>query len=436
MQTLQQLKSGELKGTKHLKLSCELNEVPKEVFSLADTLEVLDLSSNNISSLPPDFGKLQKLRIVFFSDNLFTELPPVLADCKRLSMIGFKSNKIKWVSENSLPETTRWLILTNNSIAQLPKSIGRCTKLQKVALAGNFLTSLPVEMASCKNLELLRISANRFTALPDWLLDLPKLAWLAFAGNPFNNTASRPGQALKEVSWNDFEILEQLGEGASGHIYKAYWKKENTEVAIKVYKGEVTSDGFPDDEMKAAIAAGVHPGLVHLLGSVVDHPQQKQGLIMDLISASYYNLGLPPSLETCSRDTFPAGTFFSSAEVLKIATTVAALASHLHQQGLMHGDLYAHNILIDKEVNTLMGDFGAATFYDRLGNDAEKIQRVEVRAFACLLDDLLSLPDKNEKNQALTHSLKQLRDAMMHEETATRPLFPAIHATLIRLATN
>ena len=31
----------------------------------------------------------------------------------------------------------------------------------------------------------------------------------------------------------------------------------------------------------------------------------------------------------------------------------------------MHGDLYAHNTLIDKDANSLMGDFGAASFYDK-----------------------------------------------------------------------
>jgi serine/threonine protein kinase len=349
-------------------------------------------------------------------------------------MIGFKSNQIKTVPENSLPETTRWLILTNNSITKLPKSIGRCSKLQKVALAGNFLTSLPSEMANCKNLELLRISANRLSTFPEWLLGLPKLSWLAFAGNPFSSQQTKTQNELQELSWNKFEILEQLGEGASGNIYKALWTEMNKEVAIKVYKGEVTSDGFPDDEMRAAISAGTHPGLVNLLGTIIHHPQQKQGLVMDLIPSSFYNLGLPPSLETCSRDTFPNETFFSSAEVLKIATTVTSLADQLHQQGLMHGDLYAHNILIDKEVNTLMGDFGAATFYDTQDDIQKRVQYIEARAFGCLLDDLLSLPDPNEKNTELTKALLELRTNLMQEKIRDRPLFSESLALLTKLS--
>jgi len=58
MQTIQQLLSGELIGTKQLKLSCGLTEFPLEILDLADTLEFLDLSNNKLENLPNDFGKL------------------------------------------------------------------------------------------------------------------------------------------------------------------------------------------------------------------------------------------------------------------------------------------------------------------------------------------------------------------------------------------
>ena len=428
MHTLQQLLSGELKGTRHLKLSCELTDFPAEIFSLADTLEVLDLSGNKLSALPADFGRLTRLKIVFFSNNLFTELPSVLSDCKLLSMIGFKSNQLEHIPENALPPSTRWLILTNNRIRRLPSSIGQCLPLQKVALAGNFLKALPAEMVNCRNLELLRISANRFTELPDWLFDLPRMSWLAFAGNPFCEGMSSGSGSLVEIDWDTVEIQEQLGEGASGNIYRAVWNcgAGKKEVAIKLYKGEVTSDGFPDDEMRAAIAAGTHSCLVDLLGTICNHPGQKQGLVMALIPSAFYNLGLPPSLDTCTRDVFPEGTVFKSAEIIKIARAVASLASHLHQKGIMHGDLYAHNSLIDQHANTLMGDFGAASFYDVNGPLAEKIQRIEARAYGCFLDDLLLRLDPSDKDHQTISVLEALRTNLMRDEVLLRPGFEEI----------
>ncbi|MGO3301196.1 MAG: protein kinase, partial [Pseudoalteromonas sp.] len=46
MNTLQELRSGKLTGAIHLQLVEELTIFPVEIFTLADTLEVLDLSNN------------------------------------------------------------------------------------------------------------------------------------------------------------------------------------------------------------------------------------------------------------------------------------------------------------------------------------------------------------------------------------------------------
>ncbi|WP_317899905.1 leucine-rich repeat-containing protein kinase family protein [Aurantibacillus circumpalustris] len=427
MHTLQQLISGDLKGSKHLKLNCGLKEFPSEIFSLSETLEVLDLSGNQLRELPKDFGRLNKLKIVFFSDNLFTELPSVLSDCKQLSMIGFKSNRINIVPENALPITTRWLILTNNQIVELPASLGNCLPLQKVALAGNKLTNLPKEMANCKNLELLRISANQFNELPNWLFELPKLSWLAFSGNPIGYIPKIENK-LSEIDWMEFELEELLGEGASGHIYKAIWRTGSLkkEVAIKLYKGEVTSDGFPEDEMLVSIAAGIHPNLGKLLGEIKNHPNKKKGLIMDLIPASFSNLGMPPDFETCSRDTFKVETVFTATQILEVARAIAAAANHLHDRGISHGDLYAHNILMNESVECFISDFGAASFYKNESKSAELIEKIEVRAFGCLVDDLLLRLSSTENDKITVSTLKDLRFKAMQEQVNKRPFFKDI----------
>jgi Leucine-rich repeat (LRR) protein len=142
--TLDQLLAGQLNGTQRLKLACGLHEFPREILDLADTLEILDLAGNALSSLPDDLPRLKKLRIIFCSDNQFTELPEVLGQCEQLSMVGFKANRIHTVSGRSLPPALRWLILTDNEIETLPPEIGNCSQLQKLMLAGNRLQTLPV----------------------------------------------------------------------------------------------------------------------------------------------------------------------------------------------------------------------------------------------------------------------------------------------------
>lgn len=425
MQTLKQLISGELKGTKTLKLSCELKIFPKEIFDLADTLEILDLSGNHLSQLPKNFSDLKKIKIAFFSDNDFTEFPEVLSQCQNLTMIGFKSNKISYIPENVFPINLQWLILTNNCIESIPKSIGNCLQLQKVALAGNKLKELPEEMVNCKKLELLRISANQFSQFPEWLLSLPRLSWLAYSGNPCCKTIKITNELLS-VSWNELTIQEQLGEGASGIISKAHWKNEtiSKHVAVKVFKGDVTSDGFPEDEMSACMATGYHKNLVSVLGKIQKHPAQKLGLVLELIPPAFKNLGGPPNFDTCTRDTFKSGTNFSLDTILTIAKSIADAANHLHLKGILHGDLYAHNTLIDDDAQTIFGDFGAATAYDTSDKNAIKIERLDVRAFGCLLEDLLN--NNFEKDNSLKNVLLQLKNDCIQDDILNRPGFEEI----------
>lgn len=424
MQTLQQLQSGQLHGAKSIKLSCGLTEFPSEIFELADTLEILDLSGNKLSSLPDDFGRLKKLKIAFFSDNYFTQYPTVLANCPHLEMVGFKANQIVSIPAEALSPHLRWLILTNNKIESIPASIGKCTRLQKCMLAGNRLKELPIEMANCKNIELLRISANRIEALPSWLLSLPKLSWLAFAGNPCCKESLREDH-LTEIEWEDLKIKVQLGEGASGNISKAVWQKQPPmEVAVKIFKGEVTSDGLPSDEMKATIAADTHPNLVQVLGKITHHPEQKQGLVLGLIPSRYTNLAGPPSYESCTRDNYTKGTSFSVNALVNISAGMASVCTHLHARGLMHGDFYAHNILIDHEAHALLGDFGAGVSYDINSEVAPALERLEVRAYGCLLEDLLNHITNNDL--PVVKDFIQLKNECMHAEVMRRPGFDEI----------
>jgi len=441
METIDLLRSGQLQGIKRLDLAAGLTEFPIEIFDLADSLEILNLSDNHLRSLPADLGRLNKLKIIFLSNNNFEEVPEVLADCPSLSMVGFKSNKIRVLGEHILPLNVRWLILTDNQLEYLPNSIGRLDKLQKLMLAGNQLRSLPDEMAACRSLELIRLAANRLESLPIWLFTLPRLSWLAYAGNPCCIANLSP--TVPSIAWADLTLSDTLGEGASGIISQGVWRSSAqppTDVAIKIFKGAMTSDGTPADEMNACLAAGGHPHLVGALGKIVDCPENRSGLMLSLIPPDYQNLGNPPSLDSCTRDTYTAGTSFSVAAILRIAIGISAAAAHLHAQGIVHGDLYAHNILVNGETHhTLLGDFGAASSYDPDDSIASSgLERLEVRAFGCLLEDLLDrarVPDTQAQKWVLDR-LDKLRQDCLQPIPAARPLFREIDRVLAEITTQ
>jgi Protein tyrosine and serine/threonine kinase/Leucine rich repeat/Leucine Rich repeats (2 copies) len=374
-----------------------LRAVPDEVYAFADTLEVLDLSGNMLDTLPADLPRLHRLKVLFCSDNRFTELPEVLGRCPALEMVGFKANQIERVADAALPARLRWLILTDNRLTALPGSIGRCVRLQKLMLAGNRLSRLPASLAACERLELLRIAANAFdaidAALPPWLLALPRLAWLAYAGNPFCDPwESMAAQAAEPVAWADLRLGAVLGEGASGVIHaaqRAGGEAPPQEVAVKLFKGAITSDGLPRSEMAACLAAGGHPNLVPVRGRISGHPQQREGLVLGRIPAQYRNLAGPPSLASCTRDVYADDLRFAPDDAARLGQGVSSALAQLHARGVLHGDLYAHNILVASDGSPLLGDFGAASFLPP--DDAarrEALQRLDDRALGWLLAEV------------------------------------------------
>jgi len=399
------------------------------------------LSGNPLSKLPKDISRLHKLKIAFFSDCKFTVFPRELAQCRSLEMIAFKGNGMTIIPEGSFPRKLRWLILTNNQITTLPSSIGQCHRLQKCMLAGNLLTSLPDEMVHCRKLGLLRLSANKLISLPSWLYTLPELSFLSFAGNPCA-PSFEDNPILDDITWSSLSVHHLLGEGASGIISKGIWNNEikQKEVAIKLFKGEVTSDGSPTDEMNACIMAGQHPNLIDPIGKIHDHPE-KRGLVLELIPGNYTNLGLPPTLDSCTRDAFHPQTVFSVEKCKSILLGIAAAATHLHERGISHGDLYAHNILIDDKGHALLGDLGAATIYGKENEVRGSLERMEIFAFGHLIEDLLGLVERKideesvmgEKDAYVVEGLNLLHWKCTDPVVGARPSFAEVYEELAGL---
>lgn len=427
MHTLKQLRSGALSGARYLKLCEDLTHFPNEILTLKETLEVLDLTGNRLRDLPDELAECRRLRIIFCSENAFTRLPEVLGRCPELTMIGFKANRIAEVPAASLPDKLRWLVLTDNRIAELPEQLGACQQLQKLMLAGNRLQALPASLAACQRLELIRLSANRLAVLPDWLLALPRLSWLAFAGNPCCEPPQVDNSVL--IPWHTLTPGALLGEGASGRIIAAQWQQTSglRPVAVKCFKGQMTSDGLPQNERIAALAAGQHPGLIELLGEIPDHPEGVASLVMALIDPAFVTLAGPPSLDSCTRDVYDPALTLTGAAVVGLALKIAAVAAHLHRRGILHGDLYAHNILHNGQGDALLGDFGAASFYPPDSAQGRALERLEVRAYGCLLDELLA---RCHEPAAWHQPLLALSQACLQADPACRPDFAQILARL------
>jgi hypothetical protein len=324
------------------------------------------------------------------------------------------------------------LIVTDNALGTLPEALGQRPALQKLMLAGNQLQSLPESLQAAERLELLRISANRLSGVPQWLRELPRLSWLALAGNAMGWVFPTVPD-LPRVPWSSVQLGTLLGEGASGHIHRIQATGWPEPLALKLFKGAVTSDGLPEDELAACLAAGQHPALTTPVASLTGHPTQAQGLLMPLIPAGHVNLAGPPSLQTCTRDVYPSGFSLSESMALQIACDVANAVAHLHQQGVMHGDLYAHNILMDPALGEArLGDFGAATQLPANQPDmCQPLLALEVRAFGCLLEELAALlPSPSPSPSPAGLALHALAQACLCPVPSDRPVMAEVKRQL------
>ena len=379
------------------------------------TVIKLNVPDAGLVSLPDALcHRLPNLSILFAPNNQIKELPHHIGSCSKLQMVSFKTNGMTSIHLDALQGQMRWLILTDNAITELPTTIGRCSNLQKLMLSGNELTHIPEEISNCERLELVRLASNQLTSAPMTLLRLPNLAWIALSANPFlDSVVSYRSKEHPPLPLLDDPVLDNetqgeiLGQGASGVTRKV--KLSNTYVAVKTYKGTMTSDGSPLDEKQIALVASTIASdcLIKVLG------QTPQGsLVMELLH-NVRAFGGPPSMESCSRDVYGDNDKVSEVQAKTMVTGLLEVLMELHQRGIMHGDLYGHNILVSDDDPTLvkLSDFGAAFFYDTDAEYGMLLQQIEMRAFGILVSEIDTLLGRVHADSPLRSPLNAVSEA-------------------------
>lgn len=179
-------------------------------------------------------------------------------------------------------------------------------------------------------------------------------------------------------------------------------------------------------------SVGDHPCFIRVISRVSGHPDGLPALLFPLLPAAQYSiLGNPPSFDSITRDTFADNTSFTAPFALNVLKRIASAAQHLRSLGIVHGDLYAHNVLTTTAGEALLTDFGAAWFSACSGCDDKYLERIEVRAFGCLLEDLLNrLGTCEEQTNAARLTLESLRSRCLDPVVLSRPTFDEIVTVL------
>ncbi|XP_030610972.1 leucine-rich repeat-containing protein 59 isoform X2 [Archocentrus centrarchus] len=107
---------------------CNLTEVPVRELALFPKATVVDLSCNNITSLPPEFCNLTHLVKVDLSKNQLTSLPDDLGNLVNLQHLDLYNNKLTTLPVSfSQLRSLKWLDLKDNPLEPgLAKAAGDC----------------------------------------------------------------------------------------------------------------------------------------------------------------------------------------------------------------------------------------------------------------------------------------------------------------------
>ncbi len=162
-----------------------------------------------------------------------------------------------------------------------------------------------------------------------------------------------------------YELLERLGHGGMGEVWKARDTQLQRYVALKFLQSELQDDSdFAAYFMREArlIAALRHPNIVQIHDFQPGSTQGQRArayMVMDYIEGG--------TLADVLNETVRRGVFWPANEIIDLFTAISLALDYAHAQGMIHRDIKPANILLDRTLaagrrpgTPVLTDFGIA----------------------------------------------------------------------------
>ena len=168
-----------------------------------------------------------------------------------------------------------------------------------------------------------------------------------------SRTSTAPGLTFAPPKIGKYEVIKELGKGATSAVYQAYDPFQNRQVAIKVVFPEALGDREYGKRYRklfiteASLAGKLsHPHIVGIYDAVAD--DEASYIVMEYVDGT--------TLEQYARH----DTLLPVQRIVEITYKCARALEYASNQGVIHRDIKPANILIAGGSDIKISDFGAA----------------------------------------------------------------------------